>query len=294
MKEERDIFIEAMSKIDSYFMKYIKPYEEENKKNIEEILYSILEIYYQLESIWINKKFEEYRKYSNITKFNIMAMGKTGVGKSCLINGVLNLKANKANEGKTEKPKYIEGWKKYPIEENDSDIKGLNIWETEGIVFSRKNKNDLENDLKKIKDIINNHIDIPHEQINCLWYCINGILEEKEYNYINSLIKMFRDDKNLLGFDSKIGNYKFPIIFVYTQAYMSVVDNIEFMEKRLKEFRYFNSKNQKELKDTNNSKELKDSYDSEVLQDFNNSGDFHFIEVIAKEKSYLNIVEKKK
>ena len=88
-----------MTKIDSHFMKYIKPYEEENKKNIVDILYSILSIYYKLESVWINTRVEEYRKKnSNISKFNILVIGKTGVGKSCLINGVLNLKKNKANE----------------------------------------------------------------------------------------------------------------------------------------------------------------------------------------------------
>ena len=62
IKEEREIYIEAMTKIDSHFMKYIKPYEEENKKNIVDILYSILSIYYQLESVWINTRVEEYRK----------------------------------------------------------------------------------------------------------------------------------------------------------------------------------------------------------------------------------------
>ena len=140
MKEEREIFIEAINKIDSIFMNYIKPYDEENKKNIEDVLYSILVIYYQLESKWINTKAEEYRqKYSNISKFNILVIGKTGVGKSCLINGVLNLKNNKANEAENVEPQIIEGWKKkYPIEEVDSDIKGLNLWDTEGIEFSKK------------------------------------------------------------------------------------------------------------------------------------------------------------
>ena len=32
MKEEREVYIEAMSKIDSFFVKYFKPYEESNKK----------------------------------------------------------------------------------------------------------------------------------------------------------------------------------------------------------------------------------------------------------------------
>ena len=70
-----------------------------------------------------------------------MVIGKTGVGKSCLINGVLNLKKNKANESLNVEPQTIEGGKKkYPIEEIDSDIKGLNLWDTQGIEFSKKGK----------------------------------------------------------------------------------------------------------------------------------------------------------
>ena len=32
MKEERKVYIEELSKIDSFFIKYFKPYEESNKK----------------------------------------------------------------------------------------------------------------------------------------------------------------------------------------------------------------------------------------------------------------------
>ena len=61
----------------------------------------------------------------------------------------------------------IYGWKqKFPIIEDNSDIKGLNLWDTEGIEFSNKNKNDIENHLNKINNLIQNNFEIPNEQIN--------------------------------------------------------------------------------------------------------------------------------
>ena len=301
MKEEREVYIEALSKIDSFFVKYFKPYEESNKKKIEEIILSILGIYYQFESIWINNKIEEYRKkFSNISKFNVLVIGKTGVGKSCLINGVLNLKSKKAKESTSVEPQSIDGWKqKYPITEDDSDIKGLNLWDTEGIEFSKKNKNDIENHLNKINNIIQNNFEIPNEQINCLWYCVNGNrLEEEDKTYINSLLNAYKEITKLKGLESII-EYKFPTIFIYTQAFQSEQDKIELMEKALRNIDFFNSESE-ESKEQSDTKEIKKSKipananDNENLEDSNNSGDFHFIDVIAKEKGYINRKSKKK
>ena len=68
MKEEREIYNEALSKINSYFIKYFKPYENEIKENMEKILLLILEIYNSLESHWITTKIIEYRRmHSNIS-----------------------------------------------------------------------------------------------------------------------------------------------------------------------------------------------------------------------------------
>jgi len=304
MKEEREIYIEAISKIDSFFIKYFKPDQESNKKKIEEIMYSILGIYYQLESIWINNEIEEYRKkYSNISKFNVLVIGKTGVGKSCLINGVLNLKSNKANEATNAEPQVIEGWKrKYPITEDDSEIKGLNLWDTEGIEFSKKNKNDIENHLSKINDIIQKNFEIPNEQINCLWYYVNGNrLEDEDKTYINSLLNAYKEINKLKNKKSFIDKYKFPTIFVYTQAFQSEQDKIDLMEKALRNIDFFNLKNSEseESKEQSGVKELKGSKgqnnaNEKNLENSDDSQIFHFIDVIAKEKAYYNRKTKKK
>ena len=305
MKEEREVYIEAVSKIDSFFVKYFKPYEESNKKKLEEIIYSLLGVYYQIESIWINNKIEEYRKkFSNISKFNILVIGKTGVGKSCLINGVLNLKSKKAKESTSVEPQSIDGWKqKYPITEDDSDIKGLNLWDTEGIEFSKKNTNDIESHLNKINNIIQNNFEFPNEQINCLWYCVNGNrLEDEDKEYINSLLNAYKEIKKLKDLESITDNYKFPTIFIYTQAFESEQDKIDIMQQALRNIDFFNLKDSEleESKEQSGTKEIKKSKfptnanDYENLEDSNNSEDFHFIEVIAKEKSYISRRTKKK
>ena len=196
-----------------------------------------------------------------------MIIGKTGVGKSCLINGVLNLKKNKAKEGENGLPQIIDEWKKkYPIEEDDSDIKGLNIWDTEGIEFSKKNQNDIEHHQNKINNIIQNNITIPNNQINCLWYCINGNrLEEEDKKYINSLLNIYEEKKIIGNLESIYENYKFPIIFIYTKAYQCEESNINLMKECLKKIEFFNL----------------------------HPNELNYIDVIAKDKSYTNRRTKK-
>ena len=56
-------------------------------------------------------------------------------------NEFLKLKNNKAKEGNTAEPQKIkEGWpKKYPVSEKDTDIKGINLFDTEGIEKTGEN-----------------------------------------------------------------------------------------------------------------------------------------------------------
>ena len=71
--------------------------------------------------------------------YNIILIGNTGVGKSTLINGFLQLKNNIAKEGNTAEPQKIDNWpKKYPVSKNDSDIRGINLYDTEGIEKKEK------------------------------------------------------------------------------------------------------------------------------------------------------------
>ena len=74
------------------------------------------------------------------------------------------------------------------------------------------------------------------------------------------------------------------------------------MEKALRNIDYFILKDSEseESKEQSGAKEIKKSkiqtnaIDNENLEDSNNSEDFHFIDVIAKEKGYINRRTKKK
>ena len=176
----------------------------------------------------------------------------SGVGKSALINGILKLKHNKAEEQDNFEPMHIEGWtKKYPINEEDTELKKINLWDTEGIELSNDNNNDQNNHLKKVIKHINSHKSIPNEQINCIWFCINGkTLQKSEIKYIKELLKVYKS------------NFEIPIIFIYTQAYQSESRYIKGIKGKLKDIFF---------KENENS--------------------FHYIDVIAKENKYSSLEE---
>ena len=154
LKEEREFYQHATKKICSYFEKNIKINGIENK--IINNINTISNHFSKIDSKDIKDIYKNFKqKFNNISKYNILVIGKTGIGKSTLINNFLDLKKNKAKEGKTEQPEKIFGWaKKYPKEEEDTDIKGLNLWDTEGIQFSNEGKNDIENHQNKVKRFI--------------------------------------------------------------------------------------------------------------------------------------------
>ena len=259
MKEEREIYKQGLLKINSYYDKFFKSTKKEFTPVFKEIMGNILSIYLELDCINLSNEVENYKKkYENISKFNIMVIGRSGVGKSTLINGVLKLKEGKGNAIENSKEaQKIEGWtRKYPISNEDTDIKGLNLWDTEGIEITDENNNDIIQHKNKVISHIREHSEIPNQQINCLWYCINGNrLENGEKKYIESMLEIY--DIKTQGY-SMLENYKFPIIFIYTQAYESSADKVEEMENCLKELNYYKSHND----------------------------DFHFIDVVAKEKQY--------
>ena len=79
------------------------------------------------------------------------------VGKSTLINEFLDLKDNKAPEGKTAIPQIIDDWpKKYPVNPGDTEIKGINIYDTEGIEKTKEGNNDINSHLDRIVTFISN------------------------------------------------------------------------------------------------------------------------------------------
>ena len=160
---------------------------------------------------------------SNINNFNILILGKTGVGKSTLINKILHLKNEKAiptnsilgdSVTKGEPKGYI-----------SDKIKGIRLYDTEGISLS----NEINKCTESINKFINNQVltNNPDLFINCIWYCVNGErFEEKELEFIKNLMDIYTDET-------------LPIIVVYTKAYDDEKDD-EMIEKIKRRFNNIN------------------------------------------------------
>jgi len=157
--------------------------------------------------------------FSNINKITTIVVGKSGMGKSTLINNLLELEGDQmAKEGVGNIVTKSDG-----IYENDN-IPFLRIIDTRGIELDKKYGPDqiLKNTLEIIAKQINNQ-DHDNENkynnyVQCIWYCVNGTsLDPKEIEVI----------KGLLQRKSNI-----PLIIVYTNAKDD--DKIEEMKKLIK------------------------------------------------------------
>jgi len=111
---------------------------------------------------------------------NIMVAGKTGVGKSTLLNAVFGKNYAKTGTGRpiTER-----------IEEYYDTEMPIRIWDTVGIELDpEKNKISLESIRKTIAEKA--HSDDKYDRIHAIWYCIrsdSSRYEQAEINFINNL-----------------------------------------------------------------------------------------------------------
>ena len=113
----------------------------------------------------------------------------------------------------------IDSWpKKYPINEKDSPIKRIYLYDSEGIEKANNDGNDINSHFLKVQDFINNN----ENTINAIWYCVNGNRLDGDEDYINKILNLYKE--------------KIPIIFIYTKAYSYEEEEIEQMEEGLKEY----------------------------------------------------------
>ena len=157
--------------------------------------------------------------------YNILVLGRTGVGKSTLINVVLGLKGDKAAKESAAKPETgvnippnpnpnfnensiinVEKQKFVPVEYT-SENSSLVLLDSRGIELSKNYNIDVASeDIEKFIKERNGLDSDPDKFIHCIWYLVSGKrFEDDEGKYVKSLKRIY-------------SNFGLPIIFVYTMA----------------------------------------------------------------------------
>ena len=151
-------------------------------------------------------------EYKKLTKLNVMVLGKTGVGKSTLINNMFNEKMTETGVGKPITKQIRK------IEKEDFP---LVIYDTPGLELTGENSiNDLLKDIKKEIDTGANTKDI-NNMIHCIWYCVatpSNRFEQSEIDFLKDFI-------------SETSKYKIPVILVLTKSYSK--DDAENLKKEI-------------------------------------------------------------
>jgi len=138
-------------------------------------------------------------KIKNLTTLNIIVAGKTGVGKSTLINSVFREKLAETGMGK-------------PVTDHMRKItkKGipLSIYDTRGFELGKEVQTEVK---KEVIDTISKGLatqDI-NKAIHCIWYCINTASNRVEPEEIEWLKELSKDNQIT----------QVPIIIVLTQSF---------------------------------------------------------------------------
>ena len=180
------------------------------KEHIEELISNInfLQLIEETKNKEIQKAINDFTRESK--HINIIVLGKTGVGKSELVNSIARDKI--ADTGGFRPTKHKGTW---------HTIGSLKIYDYKGIEIS-KNNNNIDNIIKNIKNIIDTakRSGKPDEFVHCIWYCVTGTrFEEEEESAIKKLRKIYEDRC-------------MPLIIVYLRAICS--EWVKNMEKGIK------------------------------------------------------------
>ncbi|WP_019678238.1 YcjF family protein [Ruminococcus flavefaciens] len=149
-------------------------------------------------------KMKSYKE--DLSHLNIIICGKTGVGKSTLINSVFcgNLADTGIGFPVTSEIRL------FPDENFRTDIP-LRIYDTPGFELDAVQRSSIKEQIKSVIDAGNGNDD---RCIHCIWYCINTMaskIEQEEINYINEL-------RQLTAFGSDGEKRSVPVIIVLTQS----------------------------------------------------------------------------
>ena len=140
------------------------------------------------------------REIKSMTKLNVMVLGKTGVGKSTLINNVFQEPLAEVGVGKP----VTDSIRKY----EKADFP-LAVYDTPGMELSGENA--VDKLLKEIGQVVKRGIDSGDVQkmIHCVWYCVSSAshrFEEAEKQLINRFV-------------AETKSYNIPVVIVLTQSF---------------------------------------------------------------------------
>lgn len=138
--------------------------------------------------------------YSSLTTLNVVVIGKTGVGKSTLINSVFGENVAEVGLGRPVTQS---------IHKLEKEGTPLAIYDTPGLEL--QGDHSAENLLEQVTNLVNEGIQSEdvNQAIHCIWYCINTASSRVEPTEMNFLRK--------LGENTKRCNV--PVILVLTQAF---------------------------------------------------------------------------
>ena len=193
------------------------------KYNTELLLSTIKSLFQELNiPNSINKELEHNLTTNEFSQklnhFNILILGRAGIGKTTLINSILQF------EGTDKELLTGEGTSKTigpPIGYVSDSVNGLRLWDSQGIDKEKYNIPKVVEDVKELinQASINND---PDKFIHCIWYCISGNrFETSESESISELMSIYDDDT-------------LPIIIVYTEAYSDkIAEDVCFEVKKV-------------------------------------------------------------
>ena len=178
---------------------------KEYRKNLRSSIHQILNMeQYQKNSLEkIKNKINKTIKINNnlLNHLNIVVIGKTGVGKSTLINKVFNYDKKNCLEVSIGEPCT----KDEPEYKTSENLPFIRLADTRGIEIGQYGAEEL---FQSINNFIDNKLETknPDQYVHCIWYCITGTrLEDIEIDTLDRLRSIYVQKK-------------IPLIFVYTRA----------------------------------------------------------------------------
>ena len=135
-----------------------------------------------------------------VNHLNVLKVGPSGVGKSCLINSILELDGDKKAETEVTKPTI----KTFNMHESEKKP-NIRLIDSRGIEKGDYNIDSFVNEITKYIENLELNGN-PDNYIHCIWYCITGTRFEDI------------EEETLLKLSSIYDDFKLPIIVVYTQA----------------------------------------------------------------------------